>query len=141
MGIVHIDVTIRNPAEPGREWSAPFLVDTSAIDSLAQRERLEAIGLAPKGRRLYDTADGREIELDVTTGDIEFMGEVTAGRIIFGDADSEPLLGATALESAGIEVDPRNQQLKKLPSVRLKGLRPGDSATGKNAQRAIAGGV
>ena len=141
MGIVHIDVTIRNPAEPGREWSAPFLVDTGAIDSLAPRECLEAIGLAPKGRRVYETADGREIELDVTTGDIEFMGEVTAGRIIFGDADSEPLLGATALESAGIEVDPRNQQLKKLPSVRLKGLRPGGSATGKIAQRAIAGGV
>lgn len=128
MGIVHIDVTIRNPAEPGREWSAPFLVDTGAIDSLAPRECLEAIGLAPKGRRVYETADGREIELDVTTGDIEFMGEVTAGRIIFGDADSEPLLGATALESAGIEVDPRNQQLKKLPSVRLKGLRPAASS-------------
>ena len=52
------------------------------------------------------------------------MGEYTAGLIIFGDAGAEPLLGVTALESAGIEVDPQNQRLKKLPAVRLKGLSP-----------------
>ena len=34
----------------------------------------------------------------------------------------EPLLGVTALESVGIEVDPLNQRLKRLPAVRLKGL-------------------
>ena len=62
--------------------------------------------------------------MDVTTGEIEVMGEYTAGLIIFGDADAEPLLGVTALESAGIEVDPQNQRLKKLPAVRLKGLSP-----------------
>ncbi|MYG61353.1 MAG: clan AA aspartic protease, partial [Acidimicrobiales bacterium] len=36
--------------------------------------------------------------------------------------DVEPLLGLTALESAGIEVNPRNQQLKRLSAVRLKAL-------------------
>lgn len=48
------------------------------------------------------------------------MGEVTAGRIIFGPDDAEPLLGATALESVGIMVDPANQTLKRLPAVPLK---------------------
>lgn len=61
--------------------------------------------------------------MDVTSGDIECMGELTAGIIIFGDSGAEPLLGVTALESAGIEVDPQNQRLKKLPAVRLKALR------------------
>ena len=51
------------------------------------------------------------------------MGEITAGLIIFGDADAEPLLGVTALESGGIEVDPQRQRLKKLPAVRLKSAR------------------
>ena len=32
----------------------------------------------------------------------------------------KPLLGVTALESVGIEVDPRNQTLKRLPTTRLK---------------------
>ena len=122
MGVMHVTVAIRNPAEPARAWEGPFLVDTGAIDSLVPRPHLEAIGLKPKGRRVYETADGREVEMDVTTGGIEVMGEITAGLIIVGDADAEPLLGVTALESVGIEVDPRNQRLKKLPAVRLKGV-------------------
>ena len=39
------------------------------------------------------------------------------------EEEVEPLLGVTALESVGIEVDPVNQQLKRLPAVRLKGVR------------------
>ncbi len=123
MGVIHITATLRNPADPSRSWEGSFLVDTGAIDSLVPRPHLEAIGLEPRGRRVYETADGREVTMDVTTGEIEFMGELTAGIVIFGDAAAEPLLGVTALESAGIEVDPQNQRLKKLPSVRLKGLR------------------
>lgn len=124
MGAVQVNVTIRNPAEPGRTWDGLFLVDTGATDCLVPRPHLEAIGLEPKGYRTYELADGSEIRLDTTTADIEFMGEVTAGRIIIGEPDTEPLLGVTALESAGVEVDPTNQRLKKLPSIRLKRLRP-----------------
>ena len=125
MGAAHVNVTIRNPADPSRSWEGSFLVDTGAMDSLVPRPHLEAIGLQPKGRRVYELADGSEVGLDVTTGDIEFMGEITGGLIIFGDDDAEPLLGVTALESVGVEVDPQNQRLKKLPAVRLKGLRAG----------------
>jgi hypothetical protein len=35
-------------------------------------------------------------------------------------ANAEPVLGVTALEPAGIEVDPQSQRLKRLPAVRLK---------------------
>ena len=123
MDIMHVMVTVRNPADPARSWEGPFLVDTGAIDSLVPRPHLEAIGLAPRTQRVYETADGREITMDVTTGELEVMGELTAGLIIFGEADAEPLLGVTVLESAGIEIDPQNQRLKKLPTVRLKGCR------------------
>ena len=123
MGVTHVEATIRNPAEPARSWRGRFLVDTGAIDSLVPRRHLEAIGLEPKGRRVCETADGREVEMDVTTADIEVMGEITAGLIVVADAEAEPLLGVTALESVGIEVDPQNQGLKKLPAVRLKRAR------------------
>ncbi len=65
----------------------------------------------------------RKIRMDITTADIEFMGEIVGGTILFGEADVEPLLGVTALESVGIEVDPTTQRLKRLPAVRLKSLR------------------
>ena len=122
MGITQVTVLIRNPAEPDRTWEGLFLVDTGAIDSLVPRPHLEAIGLKPKGQRVYGLADGSEVRLDITTADIEFMGEIVGGTIVFGAEDAEPLLGVTALESVGIEVDPRNQTLKRLPTTRLKGF-------------------
>lgn len=122
MGATHVTVLIRNPAEPDRTWEGLFLVDTGATDCLVPRPHLEALGLEPKGQRSYELADGSETKLDVTVGQIEFMGEFVGGTIIFGEADAEPLLGVTALESVGIEVDPLNQRFKRLPAVRLKSL-------------------
>ena len=123
MEATHVTATIRNPAEPDRFWEGLFLVDTGATDSLVPRRYLEAIGLKPKSRRIYELANGADIAMDITTGDIEFMGETVGGTILFGADDAEPLLGVTALESVGIEVDPHNQRLKRLPAVRLKGVR------------------
>ncbi len=123
MGVTQVTVTIRNPADPTRAWEGLFLVDTGAIDSLVPRRHLEAIGLKPKAQRVYELADGSEVKMDITTGDIEFMGEIVGGTIIFGDSDTELLLGVTALESVGIEVDPRNQRLKRMPATRLKSMR------------------
>ena len=127
MGATHVTVTIRNPAAPHRTWEGLFLVDTGATDCLVPRPHLEAIGLEPKSQRTYELANGTELKLDITTADIEFMGEIVGGTIIFGAADAAPLLGVTALESVGIEVDPLNQRLKRLPAVRLK--RAGERAT------------
>ena len=124
MGATHVTVTIRNPASPENYWEGLFLVGTGAIDSLVPRDHLESIGLAVKAQRTYELADGSEIKMDITTGDIEFMGEIVGGTIIFGEPGTEPILGVTALESVGIDIDPRNQQLKRMPATRLKKLIP-----------------
>ena len=120
MGVTHVTAVVRNPAQPDRTWEGLFLVDTGATDCLVPRQCLESIGLKPGGRRTYELADGSEIRMDATAAQIEFMGDFVGATIIFRDSDAEPLLGVTALESAGIEVDPRNQSLKKLPAIRLK---------------------
>ena len=122
MGVVNANVVISNPADRTKRWEGRFLVDTGATDSLVPRQHLEAIGLAPEAQRTYILADGSEVRLDVAVARIELLGEIVGGTVLFGAADAEPLLGVTALESLGIEVDPLNQQLKKLPAVRLKSL-------------------
>ena len=135
--MAQVTVTIRNPADPDRAWEGLFLVDTGATDSLVPRPHLESIGLRPKGRRVYELADGSEITMEITTADIEFMGETVGGTILFGDANARPTLGATALASAGIERDPTNQRLKRRPSVRLKTVRePVDRETPQHQERA-----
>ncbi len=122
MGSMHVTVTVRNPADSSQAWEGLFLVDTGATDCLVPRHHLEAIGLRPEGSRVYELADGSELRLDIAVARIEFMGEFVGATVIFGEAEAEPLLGVTALESVGIEVDPTNQQLKRLPAVRLKGI-------------------
>ena len=121
MGAVHVDVAIRNPVQPDRVWEGRFLVDTGATDTLVPKQHLESIGLVPKTQRVYGLADGNELRLDITGGDIEFMGESTYGTVVFGDEDAEPLLGVTALESVGIEIDPHNHTITKLPAIRMRG--------------------
>ena len=120
MGMTHVAVTVRNPADPERTWEGLFLVDAGTVDCLVPGKRLREIGLTPKAKRTYELADGSEIKMEITTAEIEFMGDLVGSTIIFGADDAEPILGVTALESVGIEVDPRTQRLKRLPAVRLK---------------------
>ncbi len=122
MGTTHVTVIVKNPAARDRVWQGEFLVDTGAIESVVPRQHLEAIGIEPIGSRTYEMADGRRLELDIGGAELELMDETVVGTVVFVDDDVEPLLGLTALESAGIEVDPRNQQLKRLSAVRLKAL-------------------
>ena len=120
MGITQVTAAVRNPARPEKFWEALFLVDTGAVDCLVPGKHLKALGLKPRGKRTYELADGSEVTLKVTVAEIEFMGERVGATVMFGSDDAEPILGVTALESVGIEVDPRSQRLKRLPAVRLK---------------------
>jgi clan AA aspartic protease len=122
MGATHVTVSVVNPGDPNRRWEGLFLVDTGSIDCYVPAKYLREIGLKPAGKRTYELADGSDVSLDIAVAQIEFMGEVVGATVIFGADDAEPLLGVTALESVGIEVDPQNQRLKRLPAVRLKGL-------------------
>ena len=119
MGETYVTVTVRNPGALDRCWEGEFLVDTGATDCFVPRAHLEAIGIEPQGSRVYQLADGREVECDLGVAQIEFMGEILGGRVVFGESAAEPLLGVTALESAGFVVDPEGQQLKRRAYLRL----------------------
>ena len=123
MGVTHVTVTVRNPADPKRAWSGEFLVDTGATDTLVPAKHLDEIGITPDSKRVYELADGSEVTYRTGGAKIEFMGDITTIPVIFGPDDAEPILGVIALESVGIEVDPRNGQLKRLPALRLKAVR------------------
>ena len=119
MSIIYESATIRNPADPGKVWVGRFLIDTGATDCVVPRKHLEEIGLEAKDSRVYELADGSEITMDVTTADVEFMGRTVGATIVFAEADTEPILGVTVMESAGVEIDPRNEVVRLLPSIRL----------------------
>jgi len=120
MGLIHVTVSLRATEKSRKKYEANFLVDSGATDTLAPGSSLKKAGIKPVGKRTYELADGSPVEYSFGVALIEFMGEITAGRVIFGPEGTEPLLGVNALESVGIVIDPRNQQLKRLPAVSLK---------------------
>jgi len=120
MGLIHVTVTLRAAQRSPKKYQADFLVDTGATDCMAPASKLQRAGIKRRGRMAYELADGATVEFDFGLAEIEFMGELTCGRVIFGPEDAELLLGVTALESVGIVVDPSTQGLKRLPAVPLK---------------------
>jgi len=120
MGLMHVTTTLRASEKARRKFTAEFLVDTGATDSLAPAKALKRAGIKPRGRMAYELADGHTTEYEFGLAEIEFLGELTSGRVIFGPDDVEPILGVTALESVGILVDPTNRTLKRMPAIPLK---------------------
>ena len=120
MGVIHVTVAVRDSKKSRKKYEALFLVDTGATDSMAPASQLKKAGIVPDGKMAYELADGSVVEYPFAAAFLEFMGEITGGRVIFGPEGAEPLLGVTALESVGIVVDPKNQKLKRLPAIRLK---------------------
>ena len=120
MGLTHVTVALKAFGPPNGIYEADFLVDTGATDSLAPAAQLEKIGVRPMGTMAYELADGTIKEYPFGLVQVSFMGEVTAGRVIFGPDDVEPIIGVTALDSVGITVDPANRPLKHLPAIPLK---------------------
>ena len=120
MGLTKVTTKITSLQVPGRRYEALFLVDTGATDSMVAADELERIGVVKEGKMSYELADGTVKEYPYGLVRIEFMGEITAGRVVFGQPGAEPILGVTALESVGIMVDPTNKTLKRLPAIPLK---------------------
>ena len=120
MGAIHVTVSLRARQKSRKKYEADFLVDTGATDSMAPASKLKRAGISRSGRMSYELADGSTVEYSFGLAVIEFMGEITSGRVIFGPEESEPILGVTALESVGIIVNPRTHQLKRLPAIPLK---------------------
>jgi clan AA aspartic protease len=118
--LIEVTAKLSNTEAPDQNFEAIFLVDTGATDCLAPADELEKLGICKEGKTSYEFADGSVREYFFGLVRIEFIGEITAGRVIFGDSRVEPLLGVTALESVGIMVDPANQTLKRSPAIPLK---------------------
>src|SRR5262245_60194945 len=120
VGLIHVSVSLKVPGASAPGYEGRFLVDTGATDSMAAASDLSRAGIQPVGRKRYEMADGSVHEYRFGLAQIEVMGEVTAGRVIFGPEGVEPILGVTVLGSIGLIVDPSSQSLRRLPAVPLK---------------------
>jgi len=81
---IRVPVKVKALGGTGEALEAEFLVDTGATDCLMPAAALRRVGAEPVGRTAYELADGSLHEYAFTLARLEFMGEVTGGRVIFG---------------------------------------------------------
>jgi len=119
MGMFQVTVTVANPADPQRKFTEVFWVDTGALYSFVPEERLEAIGLTPLRSRDLILADGRQDRrlLGEALFTLPELNETLTCPVVFAPKGSLYLLGATALENFGVDVDPAERRLKPILAI------------------------
>lgn len=121
-GIMRVNATVRNPADPSRAWEGEFLVDTGVVECLLPKRIWEATGFSPAGERVCALPGGNKSKMEFAGGVVEFMGGVTGTSVFKAEDDVDPVLGRTILLSLGLEIDPESGMLVKLPAIRMPGI-------------------
>jgi clan AA aspartic protease len=102
----------------GERWETlEALVDTGATYTMVPAPLLRRLGVKPHTRDVFTLADGRHVEHDIGHGWIRVDGRTVITLVVFGDAASEPLLGAYALEGVRLAPDPVGRRLVPVPGL------------------------
>ena len=87
------------------------LVDTGASYSMFPRSVLERLGIVPIGERGFEQADGSVIKRDIGRALLRINDDEDVQRVIFGEDDAEPLIGAGTLQGFLLLVDSVSEEL------------------------------
>lgn len=119
MGMFKKKVRVSNSRNPARFFEEEFWVDTGALYSFIPEDYLEGIGVEPTAKRNLILADGRQDTrlLGFCDFQIEGLEGTIPCPVIFAPKGSLFLLGATALENFGVEVDPIQKKLKPILAI------------------------
>lgn len=107
-----------------------LLVDTGALYTVISGELLRAQGLSPLRREDSVLADGSVIKRDMGEARVELEGKRQHVPVIFGEPNDPELLGVTALEIFGLEVDPISRRLKPARLIQYSVMRHETCNTG-----------
>ena len=118
--MTHVTATVKSLNATGPSVEAKFLVDAGSINTLLPASMLKKAGIQPVKTEVYELANGQQIEFPVGAARIDILDRFVMVEVIFGPEDAEPLLGAVALECAGLVVDPSSQTLRRLHALSLK---------------------
>jgi len=115
MSVFREEVEISNPSNPKRSLKLEMIVDSGATCSWLPVEILLKLGITPVVKREFKLANGTIVEKDVGIINITINQETLPTLCVFGDSQSEPLLGAMTLEEFSLGIDPVNKRL--LPKI------------------------
>jgi clan AA aspartic protease len=118
LGILCQEIEIGDPT--GTRFQAlEAMVDTGASYTVVPSSVLEDLGICPHRRMGFRLADGTRIEKDVGAAMVRVMGQQETSMVVSGPDDGPVLLGAVALETFALAVDPLGQRLISVDGLLL----------------------
>ena len=110
MGTFSVPISIGDPQ--GENWiEFDALVDTGASTSSAPESMLRELGITPKKNQQFRFTQSEVRRMQMGEARIRVAGRETGTLVVFNDEGTPPLLGALALESLFLGVDPVRQRL------------------------------
>ena len=86
-------------------------VGTGAFYTTLPASLLRSLGIEPRGKRKVLLADERRVDLDYGQAWVSIDGESEITLVVFGEDDSQALLGTYTLDGLALAVDPIEQRL------------------------------
>ncbi len=111
MGMTNVRLTISNPTKPSKKVEGNFWVDSGAVYTVLPDTMVKKLTLKPSFQQEFSLADGTIVKRSIGSAAITYEGRQLAVPVVLGEKGDNPLLGATALESFGLVLDPFKQKL------------------------------
>lgn len=112
VGVTRVVVAVAHPSQERRPEQVELLLDTGALLTVVPRAILQSLGVRPTERRRFRGFAG-EVERDTGGIWMEYEGQSSIVPVVFGEDGDPALMGITALEALGYEVDPVAGKLRR----------------------------
>ena len=119
MKSIYVDLEIASAAAPSAaSRTVHALVDTGAILSVFPASLLDDLGVARRARRRFHGFGGPVVR-ETGGAVIRYQDSVAGVTVIFGAEGDPAIMGGTALESLGYQVDPVAGRLNRVDMLML----------------------
>jgi aspartyl protease family protein len=111
MGFTFIKIRVYS-FDLSKHEDVELMVDDGALLTSIPRSVLEKLGLRPVTRHKLRVFSSGVVERDAGGAVVEYEGRRTVVPLVFGEPGDAAVLGVTALEALGYQLDPVTKRLK-----------------------------
>ena len=111
MGISTVTLEVLDLALSGKPQSVDFMVDSGAFLTVVPQQVWKDLKIKAEARQKFSLADGRIISRPVGFAMLRLGRNRAPCKVVLGEKDDQPLLGATSLENLGLVLDPLKRKL------------------------------
>ena len=112
MGSTKANVEVANTENADLKAELELLVDSGATYTMINGTFLRKLQVRPLEEREFTLANGQMIKRKVGGVRIRIGDRQGFSSVIFGEENDQQILGVTALEELGLELDPVSRELR-----------------------------